>query len=126
MVAETLDNRSDVLIADWMLGVAEHLVGDQANAVAHCESAMTRVPDDQRSEMARIGFDPRMVALIALARGLWLRGQPDRAVEVAHYTISETGRLNNPVSRCIALIYTAYVFLWAGDWANLRVHVSVP
>jgi predicted ATPase/DNA-binding winged helix-turn-helix (wHTH) protein len=114
-IAKAFDDPSGMLMADWMLGVAEHLVGDQASAVAHCESAMTQVPDAQRSDMARLGFDSRMVALIALARGLWLRGYPDRAVEVARYTISETETLNNPLSLCIALIYTTYVFLWIGD-----------
>jgi predicted ATPase/DNA-binding winged helix-turn-helix (wHTH) protein len=123
-VAEAFSDASGRLIADWMLGVAEHLVGDQANAVSHCESAVIRVPEGQRSEMAQIGFDSRMVALIALARGLWLRGQPDRAVEIAHLAISETESLNNPLSLCIALIYTAYVFLWIGDWPGAQTIIE--
>ena len=117
-VAKTSNDSAGMIMADWMLGVAEHLVGDQASAVAHCESALTQVPEHRHSDIARIGFDHRMVALIALARGLWLRGYPDRAVEVARYTISETESLDNPLSLCIALIYTAYVFLWIGDWPS--------
>jgi predicted ATPase/DNA-binding winged helix-turn-helix (wHTH) protein len=116
VVANAHGDPSSIVMADWMLGVAQHLAGDQAIAMTHCESAMTREPGDRHGGVARLGFDHRSIALIALARTLWLRGYADKAVETARYAIRDAEALHHPVTLCIAMIWTAYVFLWIGDW----------
>jgi tetratricopeptide (TPR) repeat protein len=101
-----------------MLGVAEHLIGHQDKAVVHCASAMTNNPGASRINMLRLGYDDRIVALVALERALWLTGRPDRAVEAARHTISEAERLEQPLTLGIALVWTIYVYLWIGDWGS--------
>ena len=101
-----------------MLGVAHHLIGNQDKAVQFCESAMVHNPGSQRLNIGHLGYDDRIVALVALARGLWLTGRPDRAIEAARYTVREAEQLEQPLTLGISLIWTIYVFLWVGDWAN--------
>ncbi|WP_024520120.1 winged helix-turn-helix domain-containing protein [Bradyrhizobium sp. Tv2a-2] len=118
VVAQVLNDPASTLNVEWMLGVAHHLIGNQAPAVALCQSAMTQNPSSQRLNILHLGYDDRIVALVALARSFWLTGQPDRAVEAARYTVAEAERLDQPLTIGISLVWTIYVFLWIGDWAS--------
>jgi predicted ATPase/DNA-binding winged helix-turn-helix (wHTH) protein len=118
IVARILDDPAERLTADWMLGVAHHLKGNQAEAVVHCRSALSAALPTHQRNVLRLGYDDRIIALVALARALWLAGKPDRAVEAARFTISEAERLDQPVTLGIALIWMTYVFLWRGDWVG--------
>ncbi len=117
-VARALNDSASTMNVEWMRGVAHHLIGNQAEAVTLCESAMSVSPMAQRQNILHLGYDDRIVALVALARGLWLTGRPDRAIEAARYTVEEAEQLEQPLTLGIALIWTIYVFLWVGDWAN--------
>jgi tetratricopeptide (TPR) repeat protein len=75
-------------------------------------------PSSQRLNIGHLGYDDRIVALVAFARGLWLTGKPERAIEAARFTVREAEQLEQPLTLGIALIWTIYVFLWVGDWTN--------
>jgi tetratricopeptide (TPR) repeat protein len=117
-VARKLNDPTSTLNVEWMLGVAHHLIGNQDKAVQFCESAMVHNPGSQRLNIGHLGYDDRIVALVALARGLWLSGRPDRAIEAARYTVRQAEQLDQPLTLGISLIWTIYVFLWVGDWAS--------
>ncbi|OAF10756.1 transcriptional regulator [Bradyrhizobium centrolobii] len=117
-VARKLNDPTSTLNVEWMLGVAHHLIGNQDKAVQFCESAMVHNPSSQRLNIGHLGYDDRIVALVALARGLWLTGRPDRAIEAARYTVREAEQVGQPLTLGISLIWTIYVFLWVGDWAS--------
>ena len=117
-VARKLNDPTSTLNVEWMLGVAHHLIGNQGKAVQFCESAMVHNPGSQRLNIGHLGYDDRIVALVALARGLWLSGRPDRAIEAARYTVRQAEQLEQPLTLGISLIWTIYVFLWVGDWAS--------
>ncbi|RXT36495.1 ATP-binding protein [Bradyrhizobium betae] len=123
-VARKLNDPAAALNVEWMLGVAHHLIGNQDKAVQFCQSAMVENPGSQRLNIGHLGYDDRIVALVALARGLWLTGRPDRAVEAARYTVHEAELLEQPLTLGIALIWTIYVFLWVGDWANAETLIE--
>ena len=116
VIARSLNDADWTVIADWMLAVAYHLVGDQRAAQRHCESVLDRNDLPHTTRALLFGFDHRIRALITLARTLWLRGAVDRAASVAQQAIEEAFALDQPVSVCIALIYSATVYLWRGDW----------
>lgn len=118
LIARKLNDPASTLNVEWMLGVAHHLIGNQGKAVAFCESAMVQPSATQRLNIGHLGYDDRIVALVALARGLWLTGRPDRAIDAAIYTVREAEQLEQPLTLGIALIWTIYVFLWVGDWTN--------
>ena len=115
VVTKSLNDPASTLNFEWMLGVAHHLIGNQDKAVELCESAMTHNPSSQRVNILRLGYDDRIIALVAFARGLWLAGHPDRAVQAATYTVSEAERLEQPLTLGISLIWTIYVSLWMRD-----------
>lgn len=123
-VARKLNDPAAALNVEWMLGVAHHLIGNQDKAVQFCESAMVHNPSSQRLNIGHLGYDDRIVALVALARGLWLTGRPDRAIEAARYTVREAELLEQPLTLGISLIWTIYVFLWVGDWANAEILIE--
>jgi tetratricopeptide (TPR) repeat protein len=115
VLARTLADPAAAMMADWMLGVVYHLIGDQRAAQLHCESGFAPAVL-HRVNKQFFGYDHRIRALVALARTLWLRGFADRAASVAWQTIDESAQLEQPVSVCISRIYTTTVFLWRGDW----------
>jgi predicted ATPase/DNA-binding winged helix-turn-helix (wHTH) protein len=102
-------------IADWMLGVGHHLLGNQAAALRHCEAAFAQDGAAQRVPRNYFGYDNRVAGLCALARTLWLRGSVRRAVEIARQAIDDAALLEHPVTMCIAHIYTTPVFVWSGE-----------
>jgi predicted ATPase/DNA-binding winged helix-turn-helix (wHTH) protein len=97
------------------LGVACHLVGDQIGARRHCEHGLMKAEAAGIARVAYFGFDQEIRALIALARCYWLIGFPDRAAETARRAIAVATKRDHPVNLCMALIFTATVFLWRGD-----------
>ncbi|WP_128927067.1 ATP-binding protein [Bradyrhizobium guangxiense] len=123
-VARKLNDPAATLNVEWMLGVAHHLIGNQDKAVQFCASAMMHNPGSQRLNIGHLGYDDRIVALVALARGLWLTGRPERAIEAARYTVREAELLEQPLTLGISLIWTIYVFLWVGDWANAEILIE--
>ena len=116
-VARRTDDELAIMLADWLVGVCHHLCGNQAVVERYCNSARRRLPASTKVPRSHFGYDHRGRALVARARSLWLRGYPAQAIEAAHFAIEEADELEHPVSLCIAMVYSATVFIWAGDWA---------
>ena len=113
--ARAAANTAGLVMSDWMLGVSQHLVGNQAEAQHHCEAGMAKAVELGQLNANFFGYDHRIRALVALARALWLRGFSNQALRIAQQAIDEAERRDHPVSVCISLIYAAPVFLWSGD-----------
>ena len=116
-IARALTDPAGEAMADWMLGVAHHLLGDQRAARMHCERGMNRGAALEATQQQLFGYDHRIRALITLSRALWLGGCADEAANVARQALDEAAELGQPVSLCISFIYTTTVYLWRGDWA---------
>jgi predicted ATPase/DNA-binding winged helix-turn-helix (wHTH) protein len=114
-VARAAKNAAGLIMTEWMLGVSDHLVGNQAAAQRHCEGGMANAVQLGQLNTNFFGYDHRIRALVALARALWLRGCSDQALRTAQQAIDEAESRDHPVSVCISLIYAAPVFLWRGD-----------
>jgi Tetratricopeptide repeat len=116
-VAKRTANPTTMMIANWMLGVSHHALGDQVRAQRYCETALK--PEAMlNSSLICSGYDQCIRALIALARSLWLQGYADRAVKVATQALHRANALDHPVSLCVCWISTVTVFLWTGDWSE--------
>jgi predicted ATPase len=113
-VAKRTADPTAMMIADWMLGVSHHLLGDQASARKHCETALNPEPV-QNSSLIRSGYDQRIRALLTLARARWLGGYANRAVTVATQALHQATALDHPVSLCLCGIYRVTFFLWTGE-----------
>jgi predicted ATPase/DNA-binding winged helix-turn-helix (wHTH) protein len=114
-VARAAKNMAGLVVTDWMLGVTQHLAGNQAAAQRHCEDGMANAVELGQFNTNLFGYDHRIRALVALARALWLRGFSEQALKTAQRAIDAAERRDHPVSVCISLIYATPVFLWSGD-----------
>ena len=106
------------IMAEWMLGVSHHLVGNQEAAQRHCELGLELAQASGRLNIDFFGYDHRVRALLALARALWLRGFVERSLVVAQEAIDSAAQREHPVNICISLIYTIPIYIWVGEYAR--------
>ena len=115
-ITQTTGSTGLIATAKSVLGVAYHLVGDQVSARRHCERGLTKAEAAGAAQVAFFGYDHEVRALTALARCYWLTGFPNRAAKTARQVIDVATSRDHPVDLSVALIYTATVFLWRGDF----------
>jgi predicted ATPase/DNA-binding winged helix-turn-helix (wHTH) protein len=117
-IAKALGDSPSLMLVDWMSGAAHHFLGNQAAARVACETALQPARLPRWANFTRLGYDRRVLTVIALARTLWLTGYPDQAAKAARFTVEQAESLEQPLMLGISLLYTAYVFLWTGDWQS--------
>lgn len=123
-LAKQVGDTAGIVMAEWMLGAAYHLVGDQAAAQRHCEVGLKLAAAWDLVDVVFFGCDHRVRALVALARALWLRGRPERALEFARQALDEATARGRAVTICISLIHAIPVFLWTGDHDGAQEHIE--
>jgi predicted ATPase/DNA-binding winged helix-turn-helix (wHTH) protein len=101
--------------AEWGVGFDHHFLGNEAEAQLHLERGMALEVELGTFNADYFGFDPRIIALVFLARTLWLRGFSDQALRIAQKAIAEAASRDQPVSICVSLVYTSTLLLWTGD-----------
>lgn len=116
-IAHLIGDTAGVAGSKALLGVSYHLVGDQPEAQAHLDEGL-------RDDAALRGTQPGHFAYsrtpqIPLARVLWLRGFPDRALECIRPLVGASAP-RDAVMHCIALCWSASVFGWVGDWSSVE------
>jgi predicted ATPase/DNA-binding winged helix-turn-helix (wHTH) protein len=116
-VARLIGDTAGIAGSKALLGVSYHLAGDQAEAQAHLDQGL-------RDDAALRGTQPGHFAYsrtpqIPLARVLWLRGFPDRALDCVRPLVGAAAP-RDVVMHCIALCWSSSVFGWVGDWAAVE------
>ncbi|MBR1174541.1 winged helix-turn-helix domain-containing protein [Bradyrhizobium sp. KB893862 SZCCT0404] len=116
-IARTIGDTAGIAGSKALLGVSYHLAGDQVAAQAHLDEGV-------RDSAALRGTQPGHFAYsrtpqIPLARVLWLRGFPDRALDCVRPLVGAAAP-RDVVMHCIALCWSASVFGWVGDWAAVE------
>jgi predicted ATPase len=106
-------------IADRMIGMSYHYLGDQTNARPHIERMLSADVDPLRQPLImRFWFDQKVAGRIVLARILWLRGFADQAWLIVRSAIRDAEALNDPATQCYALSHGGcLVALWLGNLA---------
>jgi predicted ATPase/DNA-binding winged helix-turn-helix (wHTH) protein len=100
-------------ISDLMQGVARHFRGNQAAARQHFDAGFGQAGE---RNLQLCGNDHRVRGLIVQSRTLWLSGLPERAMAIARQAVTTALKSGKPLDTCFALIFTAPVYLWCGDW----------
>ena len=117
--ADAADRTGDVSamhLADRILGLTNHFLGDQPIARSFTERAL-RHPEHLDSSLG-LGYQVETpVAMAAqLARILWLQGFPDRAKLAATDAIEAARQSGHPFAMVYGLAFgSASVALWTGD-----------
>lgn len=114
--AAEVANEVEIASAHWMLGMALHLAGDQTRALASCDTALSHPTLAPATRKRYFGYDQRTPGLAVRARLLWLKGQPDKALQAATQAIDEGAELKHSVSYCLTLLYATSVYLWSERW----------
>ena len=106
-------------IADRMMGMSYHYLGDQTNAWRHIERMLSADVDPQRrSPLIRFWFDQKVAGRVALARILWLRGFADQAWRTVQSAVGDAEAVADPATLCYALCHGGcLVALWVGNLA---------
>ena len=119
IVAGVISTSEAITLSDSLLGIANHLMGNHREAITYGEIAAKPLRSGRGNSTIGQGvYEHRIRARCGLARSLWLAGYHREGVEQAEKTIAEAIDLEHPVTICIALIWTAQVFLWDGDGAR--------
>ena len=119
IVAQAFNDSAGIVMSEWMLGVAHHCVGNQADAERHCQQGMILAVQRAVFNPTFFGYDHRVRALVGLAGTLWLRGYANRALSTAKQAIDEAAAQGRPISVCMSL-YTAQVFFRSGSVERAR------
>jgi predicted ATPase/DNA-binding winged helix-turn-helix (wHTH) protein len=119
IVAQAFDDSAGLVMTDWMLGLAHHCVGDQADAEQYYQEGMIRAVKRAVFNPKFFGYDHRIRALVGLAGASWLRGYANRALSTAQQAVDEAVAQGHPISICMSL-YTAQVFFRAGSVERAR------
>ncbi|MDR6536340.1 winged helix-turn-helix domain-containing protein [Variovorax soli] len=119
--ARTSNDLSYRVVADWMLGGSHHFLGDQQAAERDFQEGFGRAGP---RNLHLFGLDYHVRALVTYARVLWLAGRPDRAKVIAQDAIGEAAASGRSVDVCFALLYSAPVFLWCGDWSAAETSLA--
>jgi predicted ATPase len=106
-------------IANRMMGMSYHYLGDQTNAWRHIERMLSADADPQRrSPLIRFWFDQKVAGRVVQARILWLRGFADQAWRTAQSAVGDAEALADPATLCYALSHGGcLVALWVGNLA---------
>jgi predicted ATPase/DNA-binding winged helix-turn-helix (wHTH) protein len=128
-IARSIGDTAGIAGAKALVGVSYHLIGNQTEAQVHLDEGVL-------GDAALRGAQPDHFAYsrtpqIPLARVLWLRGFPDRAIECVR-PLTGAAAPRDIVMHCIALCWSASVFGWIGDWpavdamaSRLATHASM-
>ena len=113
--AKNSTDRTDLMLADRLMAVSLHYLGDQKNARRHIDSVDANL--HLLEEKPKIfPLDLRVSTHYFRARVLWLQGFPDQALDLVERNIDE-GRANGHASTfCSVLGQGACpITFWAGD-----------
>jgi predicted ATPase len=123
-LAHALNGPVDAIMADLLLGFAEHLLGNQRLAQKYIHAGLTRVAAYPNASPTVLGRNNQVLFFVALARTLWLQGFPERALSAVRQALDEEEKGTRTITKCISLIYAASVFIWCGDQVKAHSVVS--
>jgi predicted ATPase/DNA-binding winged helix-turn-helix (wHTH) protein len=124
--SEAADIAGDVerASAHWMLCMGHHLIGDQVQALASSEHALSHETASGVKRKRYFGYDQRTSGLAVRARLLWLTGQTQEALHAARQATDEGAANKHPVSYCLTLLYATSVYLWSGRLAEAEQSIE--
>jgi predicted ATPase/DNA-binding winged helix-turn-helix (wHTH) protein len=126
LLADRQPDKNVRLIGDGLVGVSEHILGDQTSARTRVECMLANFSaPDRRSHSYDSQFqfnEPRMI----LARILWLQGFPHQAMRTAEDAVQDAAEANHAISTCNVLAHAACpIALWMGDFVLAAHHVKL-
>lgn len=124
-VAIKTNDPEDVALAEWMLGAANHLVGNHLVALKHSEASLSHIASGSRFRVGQDHWHGNSCLLLGgMARSLLYRGSLDQALECANRAIDEGEKSGHPYTLCRALSVTFSVYLALADFRRSELHLA--
>ncbi|HJR19411.1 MAG TPA: adenylate/guanylate cyclase domain-containing protein, partial [Actinomycetota bacterium] len=109
---------------DALRGEAHLVIGSNLDVVGgpdvwlrHLEKAVELFdPARHKPRKFRLGPNPGIVSLTTSSFGLWLIGEPDRAIGCRTRALELADRLDHPYSLAYALYHTSFLDLWRREY----------
>ncbi|WP_217360279.1 AAA family ATPase [Ruegeria sp. HKCCA5463] len=111
-LSKLTDETHHIMIAHRAMGAVLLHIGQQDAAYAHLRQALRLYDPQQHSRLAYVyGTDHAAITSCFLSMTVWLRGEPDRALEIQHQAISAAQKLNHAHSLAQTLTYLCMLHL---------------
>jgi predicted ATPase len=125
-VAAGRRHSNELLIGERMMGISQHLHGEQAGARRHIEHFLAHfVPPPQNSHAMPFQADQRVMARLFLARIFWLQGLSAQAMQMAESSVEEARAASHIMSEGYALALAACpIALWTGHLTAAEHYVG--
>jgi tetratricopeptide (TPR) repeat protein len=122
-IAIKTNDPDDLALAEYMLGAANHLVGDHLVALKHFEASLRNMASGSGF---RAGQDHWLSCLFlgGMARSLLFRGSLDQSLRCANRAIDEGEKSGRPYTLCRALCITFSVYLALADFRRSELHLA--
>ncbi|MGO7018480.1 ATP-binding protein [Rhizobium leguminosarum] len=111
-------------ICEWSLGNAQHLTGNQTEALKHFQRGMNFETAAARRTTDLFGVEHRASAISGFARCLWVSGFPDQALKAARQHISELSQ-ESAVTYCHSLLHLTQVAIWCGELQEFEPYIHL-
>jgi predicted ATPase/DNA-binding winged helix-turn-helix (wHTH) protein len=114
-------------MADRIIGMSYHYLGDQTSAWRHIDRMMRADVDPQPGPpLIRFWFDQLVAGRVVLARILWLQGLADQAWRAVQSAVGDAEALTDPATLCYALSHGGCLLaLWVGDLATAERYTEM-
>lgn len=123
-VARTMSDPLALAASHLAMGVSLHQVGQLDDVVPHLDEAVRLVvADGTMAGHASYSTHPNRARIIR-AHGMWLRGFPDRAAQLARASLLEVDSSQFKLHQAVALSGIPSIFMWRGDWAEALTYIK--
>jgi tetratricopeptide (TPR) repeat protein len=138
-LARTTEDAEAVGLSRILLGYSYHFAGELDAAHRELQAALRQVPGEEEvhershPRSATMKCDAMAAPILALAssaaasalaRTLWLRGDPAAAMAYVDQTLRQTERAEHPVTLVVALMYAVSVQIWNGNFDDAKRQIS--
>jgi predicted ATPase/DNA-binding winged helix-turn-helix (wHTH) protein len=122
-VALKTQDPDDMVVAESMLGAANHLAGNHLVAQKHFEAGLRHSASHARLRVGHHLFHHTSLLLVGMARSLLYRGLLDQSLDYARLAMEE-GEKANPATLCRSLCLVLPIYLMLNDWQRSEQYIA--
>ncbi len=125
-IAQDFDDKRSKILADRMLALTRHDLGDLPQARRHIETVLARAPHLDPESNDDLQVDAWIAMQTMLARVQWIQGFPDQANATAREAIGAALRMDHWFTICYVLFTAGCpVSLWIGDLGEAQLRLDM-
>jgi predicted ATPase/DNA-binding winged helix-turn-helix (wHTH) protein len=125
-LANAASDRQSIILADRILALTHHDLGNQRLAHRHVENVLSRPPHRDPAASTDLQVDARVAMLALEARIQWLLGLPDQAMRSVREALDTALRMNHWFSTCYVLFIAGCpLSLWVGNLSEAQSRVDM-